>query len=73
MLLPEEVPELLSAVVFMAQGEVSPSRGWPWDPQAPSWDCRPADLPRHWRINGRVQFQVLSEGKEVLERREESI
>lgn len=68
-LLPEESPEMESAVVFIASGEVSPKHGWPRDAQAPSWDCRPADLPRHWRINSRLQFQVLSPEGQPLERR----
>ncbi|CAJ1399566.1 unnamed protein product [Effrenium voratum] len=61
----EELPALEtgavlhSAVVFLGHGEVSPSQGWPDDPR-PSWDCRPADLPRHWRLNQQVEFQALA-------------
>eukprot|EP00434_Breviolum_minutum_P012103 symbB.v1.2.010671.t1/scaffold700.1/size171416/12 len=67
----EEVPNgwtMHSAVVLLLHGEVSPLYGWPKDPRAPTWDCRPADLPRHWRINNQVHFQAVAEDGQLLER-----
>lgn len=42
------------------------------DPLAPTWDCRPADLPRHWRINNQVHFQAVAEDGQLLERQDSS-
>ncbi|CAK9065596.1 unnamed protein product [Durusdinium trenchii] len=68
----EEMPSewaMHSAVVALLHGEVSPAERWLDDPHPPaSWDCRPADLPRHWRINQRMHFQAVAADGTLLER-----
>lgn len=56
-------------VALFSYGEGSPVATWPDDPKPPpSWDCRPADLPRHWRLNQKVKFQAAHANGTFLDR-----
>ena len=76
MVLAEDLPDqrrtdwtLQDAVILINHGETSASQGWPTDPRPPStWDCRPTDLPKHWRLNQKVDFRAVSEDGSVLDR-----
>ncbi|CAE8647151.1 unnamed protein product, partial [Polarella glacialis] len=62
-------PALDRVLVFFNHGDSSPVQGWPLDGNPPPhWDCRPADLPRHWRLNKGVEFQAIAPDGSWLDR-----
>eukprot|EP00927_Polykrikos_kofoidii_P036040 TRINITY_DN30482_c0_g1_i1.p1 TRINITY_DN30482_c0_g1~~TRINITY_DN30482_c0_g1_i1.p1 ORF type:complete len:453 (+),score=53.96 TRINITY_DN30482_c0_g1_i1:74-1432(+) len=58
-----DVWTLQSIVVLGSHGDSSPLATWPGESADSSkmalFDCSPKDLPRHWRLNQRIDFQVV--------------
>jgi len=57
----------VGAAVFFNHGDISPVLDWPGD-SGVEWDCAPQVMPRYWRRNEGVRFQVLGVDGARLER-----
>lgn len=59
----EDAWKLHSIVVLTNHGDISAIATWPGETQSSAasalFDCRPKVLPRYWRLNQRVSFQVV--------------
>lgn len=52
-------PELRDVVVLFAHGDSSPELAWQGD-EPVSWSCAPEALPRYWKRNEDLDFQVIA-------------
>eukprot|EP00929_Paragymnodinium_shiwhaense_P089260 TRINITY_DN49439_c0_g1_i2.p1 TRINITY_DN49439_c0_g1~~TRINITY_DN49439_c0_g1_i2.p1 ORF type:complete len:462 (-),score=51.95 TRINITY_DN49439_c0_g1_i2:392-1777(-) len=59
----EGVWKLSGVAIIASPGDTSPLVAWPDEPDdAVFWSCKPQALPRHWRMNQNVDFEVIDGG-----------